>query len=215
VSAKIHKLFRDQTTGKKKRERTRGALLDSAISVFSAKGFEATRIVDITNHADMANGTFYNYYETKDELLHDAAYGIAVEVTGRINTEMKDIAHGPTRVALATAKLLQFARQEPEWIEVLLNGASVVPEMQSDMIQYFRQDLEIGIEQGHFNIEINLLLVNQHLALIQAALLFDAKISDDTIIQTCEAVLRLLGLTPARATKQVASVFKTYLNQDD
>jgi len=214
VSSKVHKLFRDQTTGKKKRERTRGALLDSAISVFSAKGFEATRIVDITNHADMANGTFYNYYETKDELLRDVAYGIAVKVTGRINTEMEDIAHGPTRVALATAKLLQFARQEPEWIEVLLNGASVVPEMHSDMIQYFRQDLEIGIEQGHFNIEINLLLVNQHLALIQAALLYDAKISDDTIIQTCEAVLRLLGLTPARATKQVASVFKTYLNQD-
>lgn len=213
MSSKVHKLFRDQATGKKKRERTRGALLDSAISIFSAKGFEATRIVDITNHADMANGTFYNYYETKDELLRDVAYGIAVEVTGRINAEMEEIAHGPTRVALATAKLLQFARQEPEWIKVLSSGVSTVPEMQSDIIQYFRKDLEIGIDQGHFNIEINLLLVNQHLALIQAALLCDPKISDKTIIQTCEAVLRLLGLTPARATKQVASVFKTHLNQ--
>lgn len=186
-------------------------LLDSAISVFASKGFEAATIIDITKHAQMANGTFYNYYETKEELLRDVAYGLALEVTGRIDQDMEGIDHGSTRVALATAKLLQFARHEPEWIEVLMSGVMAVPEMQSEMIQYFKQDLEIGIEQGHFNIDINLLLVNQHLGLIQAALLTDPAISDETIHQTCMAVLRLLGVTPSRAAKQVASTFNKYL----
>lgn len=214
MANKVHNLFREQNVGKKKRERTRGQLLDSAISVFASKGFEATKIVDITNHAEMANGTFYNYYETKEELLRDVAYGLAVEVTSRIDQEMADIAHGPTRVTLATAKLLRFARHEPEWIEVMLDGVHIVPEMQSDMIQYFKQDLDIGIDQGHFNIEINLLLVNQHLSLIQAAILTDPDVSDDTIHQTCQAVLRLLGVTPARATKQVDTVFAKHLEDD-
>ncbi len=211
MAATAHQLFREQSTGKKKRERTRGALLDSAISVFANKGFEATRIVDITTHAELANGTFYNYYQDKDELLRDVAAGLAVEITGRINDEMEGLSHGPTRVVLATARLLQIARQEPEWVNVLLEGVFIVPELQSATVQYLRQDLEMGIEQGHFSITINLLLVNQILSLIRAALVLDPQISDDTLTQTCEAVLRLLGSTPAKATKQVIKVFQQHL----
>ncbi len=211
MAATAHQLFREQNTGKKKRERTRGALLDSAISVFASKGFEATRIVDVTNHAELANGTFYNYYQDKDELLRDVATGLAVEITGRINDEMEGLRHGPTRVVLATARLLQIARQEPEWVNVLLEGVFIVPELQSATVQFLRQDLEMGIEQGHFSITINLLLVNQILSLIRAALLLDPQMSDDTLTQTCEAVLRLLGSTPAKATKQVTKVFQQHL----
>jgi AcrR family transcriptional regulator len=212
VSSTNHHLFREQTTGKKKRERTRGALLDSAISVFASKGFEATRIIDITNHADMANGTFYNYYQDKDEILRDVAVGLAVEITAGINDEMQGLTHGLTRVTLATARLLQIARREPEWLNVFLEGVFIVPELQSATVQFLRQDLEMGIEQGHFTIEINLLLVNQILSLIRAALLLDPGMSDDTISQTCEAVLRLLGVTPGRAKQQVRRVFKRHLS---
>ena len=215
MSATTHHLFREQTTGKKKRERTRSALLDSAISVFASKGFEATRIIDITSHADLANGTFYNYYQDKDELLRDVAAGLAVEITGRINDEMEGLTHGPARVTLATARLLQIAKREPEWIDVLLEGIFIVPELQSATVQYLRQDLEIGIEQGHFSININLLLVNQILSLIRAALLLDRGMSDNTIIQTCEATLRLLGIPPGRAAKQVSNVFKRHLSRDE
>jgi AcrR family transcriptional regulator len=214
MSATTHYLFREQTSGKKKRERTRSALLDSAISVFASKGFEATRIIDITSHADLANGTFYNYYQDKDELLRDVAAGLAVEIAGRINTEMEGLTHGPVRVTLATARLLQIAKREPEWVDVLLAGIFIVPELQSATVQYLRQDLEMGIEQGHFAININLLLVNQILSLIRAALLLDRGMSDDTITQTCEATLRLLGIPPGRAAKQVSSVFKRHLSGD-
>ncbi|MEM1434900.1 MAG: TetR/AcrR family transcriptional regulator [Pseudomonadota bacterium] len=214
MSSSIHHLFREQTTGKKKRERTRSALLDSAISVFANKGFEATRITDITNHAELANGTFYNYYQDKDEILHDVAIGLSVEITSRINDEMDGLTHGPTRVTLATARLLQIARQEPEWVGVFLEGVFIVPELQSATVQYLRQDLELGIEQGHFTIEINLLLVNQILSLIRAALLLDPTMNDQTIAQTCEAVLRLLGTPPRRAAKQVTTVFRRHLPQD-
>ncbi len=211
MAATAHQLFREQTTGKKKRERTRSALLDSAISVFASKGFEATRIIDITNHAELANGTFYNYYPDKDELLRDVASGLAVEITGRINDEMDGLSHGPTRVVLATARLLQIARQEPEWINVFLEGVFIVPELQSATVQYLKQDLEMGIAQGHFATDINLLLVNQILALIRAALLLDPGMSDATIKQTCESVLRLLGLTPTKSRRQVDKVFQRHL----
>lgn len=215
MSSAPHYLFREQASCKKKRERTRSALLDSAVSVFSRKGFEAARIIDITSHANLANGTFYNYYRDKKELLHEVATGLAVEITGHINDEMEGLTHGPTRVALATARILQVARREPEWLDVFLEGVFIVPELQSATVQYLRQDLEIGVEQGHFNIEINLLLVNQILSLLRAALLLDRAMSDETIIQTCEATLRLLGTPPELAAKQVSSVLKSHLSSDD
>ena len=93
------------------------------------------------------------------------AAGLALEITGRINDEMEGLSHGPTRVALATARLLQIARREPEWLDVFLESVFIVPELQSASVQYLRQDLEIGIEQGHFSIEINLLLINQILSM--------------------------------------------------
>ena len=215
MSTTAHHLFREQTTGKKKRERTRSALLDSAISVFANKGFEATRIIDVTSHADLANGTFYNYYQDKDELLRDVAAGLAVEITGRINDEMAGLTHGPARVTLATARLLLIAKREPEWVDVFLEGIFIVPELQSATVHYLKQDLEMGIEQGHFTIKIILLLVNQILSLIRAALILDRAMSDDTITQTCEAILRLLGIPPGRAAKQVSNVFKRHLAADE
>ena len=213
VSSTNHHLFREQTSDKGKRERTRSALLDSAISVFASKGFEATRITDITSHAGLANGTFYNYYREKDELLRDVALGLAFEITGRLNDEMVGIENAAARVTLATARLLQTARREPEWLEVLLEGLFIVPEVQSATVQYLRQDLDMGVAQGRFAVEVDVLLINQIVSLIRVALLLDARMSDETVRRTCEAVLRVLGLGPGKAKHQVASVFTHYLEE--
>lgn len=215
MSSSKHHLFREQTIGMKKRDRTRSAILDSAISIFASKGYEAARISDITTHAELANGTFYNYYQTKDELLRDVTAGLVVEIASRINDEMENLTHGPTRVTFATARLLQVARREPEWLRVYFEGVFIVPELQSAAVQYLKQDLEMGVEQGHFSIDVNLMLINQVLSLVQVALLLDLDMTNETITQTCEAILRLLGLTPQKATKQVSSVFKRHFSDDD
>lgn len=212
MTSSAHRLFWEQSAGKKKRERTRGILLDSAISVFASKGYAATKITDITAHAALANGTFYNYYQAKDEVLYEVAVGLAVEITSRLDQEMAALTHAPTRVALATARLLQTARQQPEWLSVLLEGLFIVPELQSAAIRYLRQDLEMGIQQGQFAVNIDLLLINQVLSIIKAAPLVDPKMGDTTIQHTCEALLRLLGLSAQAANAQVDHVFEYHLS---
>ena len=206
MSAVNQRLFRDQTAQKGKRERTRSALLDSAVSVFAEKGYEASSINDITVKAGMANGTFYNYYRDKNEILRDVATGLAIEITGRINDEMSDIDDAAIRVVTATAKMLETARDAPEWIEVLLDSIRIVPELQSGVVQYLRRDLEMGVEQGSFSIEVDVLQVNQVLALVSTAILLDRQLTLPTIQRTCESVLRLLGLPAGRATAKVARV---------
>ncbi|XOV89186.1 MAG: TetR/AcrR family transcriptional regulator [Pseudomonadota bacterium] len=198
-----HRLFRTQSTALGKRERTRSALLDSAIGVFATKGFEASRITDITDHAGLANGTFYNYYRDKREILRDVALGLAVEIVRQINDEMGGIDRAVARVVTATSRLMQTARQEPEWIEVLLSSIPIVPDLRAAVTQYLREDLKMGVDQGDFDITIDLLLINQILSLVRTAVMLDRDVKDETVRRTCEACLRLLGVTPARAARQV------------
>ncbi|MDA1088626.1 MAG: TetR/AcrR family transcriptional regulator [Verrucomicrobia bacterium] len=62
----------DSATRTERRVRaTRRKILSAARIVFSEKGFNQARIDDITERADVGKGTFYNYYETKDQLVQE------------------------------------------------------------------------------------------------------------------------------------------------
>jgi AcrR family transcriptional regulator len=51
--------------------KTKKKLLEAAEIVFGEKGFHQTGIVDITQHAEVAMGTFYNYFESKEDIFRD------------------------------------------------------------------------------------------------------------------------------------------------
>lgn len=51
------------------RQKRVDAILLSAAEMFRQNGFEATRIEDIAQHAEVSAGTIYAYFETKDNIL--------------------------------------------------------------------------------------------------------------------------------------------------
>lgn len=57
------------TRVERRKEKTRRALMDVALGLFYEKGIYWTKIEDITEEADIGKGTFYQYFETKEELL--------------------------------------------------------------------------------------------------------------------------------------------------
>src|SRR5690554_3393614 len=52
-----------------KRERTRQAIIKAAISSIADKGLASTSIDELMSHTGMVRGTFYNYFQTREELL--------------------------------------------------------------------------------------------------------------------------------------------------
>ena len=52
--------------------RTRSALVVAAREIFSEKGYRFTRIVDITERAGAAVGSFYTHFGSKNEILYSA-----------------------------------------------------------------------------------------------------------------------------------------------
>ncbi len=53
----------------RKKEETRDRIFKAAIRLFRERGFEATTVDDITERADVAKGTFFNYFPRKDAVL--------------------------------------------------------------------------------------------------------------------------------------------------
>ena len=53
----------------KKKLLYRQAILDAAVQEFGHRGFRETSIANIMNTAELGVGTFYNYFESKEEIL--------------------------------------------------------------------------------------------------------------------------------------------------
>jgi len=53
----------------RKKLETRQRLMETALRLFSERGYEATTVKDIATAADVAKGTFFNYFETKEAVL--------------------------------------------------------------------------------------------------------------------------------------------------
>lgn len=59
----------EESHAKKDTQKKRERILDTAIEFFSQKGYESTRISDITDALHMGKGTFYVYFKNKEELF--------------------------------------------------------------------------------------------------------------------------------------------------
>lgn len=79
----------------RKKEETKERIFKVACKLFRDKGFEATTIDDITERADVAKGTFFNYFPRKEAVL---GYLSEVQMTDAVeNAEAILAARRPAR----------------------------------------------------------------------------------------------------------------------
>ena len=53
-----------------KKQKTRKAIMQAAMTLFSEKGFEKTSIEELARAAGIGKGTIYSYFQTKTDILH-------------------------------------------------------------------------------------------------------------------------------------------------
>src|SRR5690242_19660146 len=67
-------MLQDQTNSEnsgrreRRRQETHTRIFDSAMRLFAERGFANTPVEDITKAADVAKGTFFNYFPTKEAI---------------------------------------------------------------------------------------------------------------------------------------------------
>lgn len=66
-------------------------ILDAAVAVFAEKGFFSSRVSDIADRADVADGTVYLYFKSKDEILMTAINTAFDAFMSLARTELKKL----------------------------------------------------------------------------------------------------------------------------
>ena len=206
--------FRTQAMGANKRARTRGLLLDCAIDVFSDKGIESASINEITAVAGLANGTFYNHFKDKDELAQASARAIVVEIARELDDAMGSLERGVSRVVVASWAFLRLALEHPAWANVVVEQYQRYQfqgekrDGEPEAFDYMRADIAQAKAQGEIKVEVDDFLLVQISALMVASLRMMLKhgVQQELLNRTCEHVLRLLGLTPAQAKREIERV---------
>ena len=64
----------------RKKDETRERITQAAIELFTERGYEATTVDDIAAKADVAKGTFFNYFQRKEAVFDALAEQKAQEM---------------------------------------------------------------------------------------------------------------------------------------
>ena len=105
-----------------KREETkkenRAKILSSALAVFSEKGLDGANIRDIIRDSELSPGTFYNYFESKEEvyfsLLDDIIANIRIEAR---NSWKKSSEGGMDSIAQSFESFLNIFVSHPDYLK--------------------------------------------------------------------------------------------------
>jgi AcrR family transcriptional regulator len=72
-----------------KKRRQREAIVEAASDLFRDRGYDRTRVQDIIDRAAISEATFFNYFPTKDALLHELADASVKLYTAMLDYELE------------------------------------------------------------------------------------------------------------------------------
>ncbi|MET9629563.1 TetR/AcrR family transcriptional regulator [Lentzea sp. NPDC006480] len=186
----------------RRKARTRAALIRAAQD-FIANGKLNAPILEITQSADVGMGSFYNHFESKEDLFH-AALEDALDTFGQVldglTGDLDDTAHVFAQSFRLTGRL---HRRLPELSKVLLHNGFELTKSGRGLAPRARRDIDAALAAGRFTVaDAEMALVVVAGAVLALGQLLHAEPERDDAAatdQVTEDLLRMLGVPPDEA----------------
>jgi AcrR family transcriptional regulator len=134
------------------------AIYNAAIELFIQKGFDNVTIEDITEKVDIAKGTFFNYFSSKDSILPYFLSKHLAEVRERLPKETKRIKSARGKLQHLFSLLAKLVIENELLIKWVLMESFRLKVYQKEKEEVFGNILRImvqilkeGQEKGEFN----------------------------------------------------------------
>ncbi len=149
-------------------------LLDAANELISEEGVPGLRVEDVARRAGLSVGTFYIYFQGKEDLFAK----LVIEHTARLRKRMQEATSGPgtlaERISRALESYLAFVEENEKGFlyfreagDIRTQSGSLATWAMNQHAQDLRPLLEEGIEAGTFRNEDPELLAQSMIGLIQ------------------------------------------------
>lgn len=107
----------------------RKAILESAIQVFSELGYEASTVRDIVRSSGLATGTFYNYFQSKEEVLHCIVQDASQQVRQVVEKARKKARNAREFLYEGYLAFLRILSSDPRLLQMLARNQAVFRSM--------------------------------------------------------------------------------------
>lgn len=192
---------RRASIGLEKRERTRASLIEAAYRVFARKEADAVTIDDIIAEASVARGTFYNYFQTREDVLKAVAASLSDQMNQKIWAQSVAIDDPAERMAIAIRQFLHQSIQDSTWGWVIVRIGLVAAPLSETIERGVMTDLEAGIRLNRFQVDslqaaIDLILGTGLMAMRS---ILSGQTEPDYPEQIAKIILKTLGVADADA----------------
>ncbi|WP_372788127.1 TetR/AcrR family transcriptional regulator [Paraconexibacter sp.] len=199
-----------RTSQSDRRARTRQSLLDAGRRLIAEKGVAALRISEITAEADVALGSFYNYFATKEDLV-DAVVGDTLRnVAEALAIRQHEDQDSAEIVARAIQRFVAIAYEDPDFASLLVHLSHSDELMLTSVSPPATRAVAEGMESGRFKVTpetldvIVTIISGGSLSLMRA--IVTGRIGPGAEVVFAEHALRMLGIPPSRAAQIVRRI---------
>ncbi|OBK48925.1 TetR/AcrR family transcriptional regulator [Mycobacterium sp. 1081908.1] len=186
----------------RRKQRTRAALIGAAQRLI-AEGKINVPVLEITQAADVGMGSFYNHFDSKEQLF-EAAVADVLDAHGAMLDRLTESIEDPAEIFATSFRLIgRLFRRRPQESEILLANGLALLSSDRGLAPRALRDIKAGIDAGRFSVD------DPELALFMAGgallglgkLLRDNPDRDDARAadSVTESVLRLFGLSAEEA----------------
>jgi AcrR family transcriptional regulator len=140
----------------RRKMRTRAALIRSA-QAFVAAGKLNVPVLEITQAADVGMGSFYNHFDSKEELFQ-AAVNEVLDELGAILDKLTGEGEDPAETFARSFRLVgRLFRRRPEMSRVLLNTGLTLISADRGLAPRALRDIDAATRAGRFSVDDSVL----------------------------------------------------------
>ncbi|WP_410211433.1 TetR/AcrR family transcriptional regulator [Aquirhabdus sp.] len=191
------------TRGHKKKARTRQSLVDAALRIYARKGSGELALNELADEAHVSQGTIYNYFRTREEVLEAVGIALAEQLSHSISVLSAGIDSGAERMAIGIRTFVRRAIADTDWANAVIQVIHYDQGIRSAVAVNVRYDLQLGLKQGSFiysDEEVALALVVS-CAIGAMNSIVEGRGVVDHDIKIAEMVLKALGLPSVEAQR--------------
>ena len=182
----------------RRKARTRQALIDAAVRLIAEGRGERASIQEITDAADIGFGSFYNHFESKEQLFETASSEV-LERWGRMIDRASAGITDPAEVFSVSLRLsARLSWTHPEVARFITGAGLDLLDAPGGLAPRAMRDIEAGQAAGQFSVadtEVALSAVAGGLiGLLRLHQRHPERVEESSVDELAEACLRLLGL---------------------
>lgn len=148
----------------KRVQKRRAQIIQSAVEIFSEKGYHDTTTKEIADRARMNVGTMFQYVQSKQDILYLVCVHIHGMIESALFSVMKDEAIDPLNSLLNDISALILIIDElSDYVLIMYQETASLNEVQrrsflqreQKLCNYFEEQIVKGIEAGIFRVNLN------------------------------------------------------------